>query len=351
MTSPEIILDRWVRTDARKCPGFANYVGKLDIEKVESPSFRSFLYFVQEAMNEALRSENENASGGVEHPPFHFDYLQVSKSTKNAHAFQHEGFSFIVVTLPLVELLWDLSQRLSTSPLVLQLLRIDPATANPGALHGLLFVAQLSFLVSHEYTHHVHRHINRDKDGIAGAWSEFLQDEMHGGIESQAQEIDADAYAIYLGLTNLLRGEGRNALTQMGWQDLPTIGADELLLMCFFLAITALFCALWRDDIEIRSVGEFRHPPAPVRIEYAIRVAQMWCGQNASVPPSWFGAERFRMVFRAAVEAIGGITPEAWDAHILFLLSEEGAKYDQRLSQQFDAVRKGRSKSAQAARA
>lgn len=351
MTAPEVILDRWVRTKLRKYPGYAGYIGKLDIDKVESPSLQSLLYFLQDAMNGALRSENVNASGGVAHPPFHFDYLQVNEDAENARnalAFQYEGFSFIAATLPLVELLWDLSQRLSTSPIVLRMLQIDPVTERTGALHGLLFATQLSFLVSHEYTHHVHRHIDQDGDGIAGVWSEFLQDETNGGIESQAQEIDADGYAIYLGLANLVRGEGRrNALAQMGWQDLPSIDADEFLLMCFFLAVTAFFCALWPENIKMTSIGQFRHPPAPVRIEYAIRVAKMWCGQNRSVPESWFGAERFRALFHAAVEAIGETTRHAWDAHILFLRSEEGAEYDRRLSGRFEAIRTKRDESAQ----
>ena len=73
MAPPEVILDRWVRTQLRNEPGFSGYVGKLDIERLESPSFRSFLYLIQETMNEALRLEGVNASGGVEHPPFHFD--------------------------------------------------------------------------------------------------------------------------------------------------------------------------------------------------------------------------------------------------------------------------------------
>jgi hypothetical protein len=90
-------------------------------------------------MNAALHLENSNASGGVEHPPFHFDYIEVRRDTKNAHAFQYEGFAFIVVTLPLVELLWDLSQRLSRSEFILQMLGIDRDAVRLEGLHALLF--------------------------------------------------------------------------------------------------------------------------------------------------------------------------------------------------------------------
>jgi hypothetical protein len=326
---------------SRNHRGCFGYVGKLDLEKVNSPSFRSFLCLVQDAINGALRSENTNASGGVEHPPFHFDYIEVNDGTSNAHAFQHGGFSFIVVTLPLVELLWDLSQRLSGSQLVLEMLGIPRGAVRREALHALLFQFQLSFLVSHEYTHHVHRHVDGAGDGPPGAWTEFTRDDTDGGIDSQAQELDADAYAIYLALANFIRGAGRlGALTQLGQQSLPSVDADELLLKCFFLAITSLFCARWPEKIAITSICQFRHPPAPVRIEFAIRVAQMWCGQNAAVSHSWFEAERFRGLFRAATDAIGGNTPQQWDAHISFLRSEEGSKYDRELLQRFDAIRR-----------
>jgi len=322
----------------RACGG---YVGKLDIEKIDSSSFRSLLSLVQEGMNLALRLESAGASGGVEHPPFHFDYLEVSDGKKNAHAFQHEGFSFIVATLPLVELLWDLSQKLSRSQLVLQLLGVDRAQVRLEALHALFFQFQLSFLVSHEYTHHVHEHIDRDVIAIAGAWTEFVEDETNGGMGYQAQELDADGYAIYLVLGNFLRGEGRRgALAQLGRQDLASIEADELTLKCFFLALVSMFCSLWPENINITSIWQFRHPPAPVRIEYAIRIAQMWCDQNGSVPQSWFGAGRFRGLFSAAVGAIGGAMREQWDVQISFLRGEEGSKYDRSLSEHFDAIRK-----------
>jgi hypothetical protein len=68
----------------------------------------------------------------------------------------------------------------------------------------------------------------------------------------------------------------------------------------------------------------------------------MWCDQNNSVPHSWFGAERFQGLFRAAVEGFGGNTPQQWDEHIFFLRSEEGSDYDRRLSERFDEIRKGR---------
>jgi len=350
MVPPEVILDRFVRTQLRNEPGFSNYRGKLAIERVESPSFRSFLYLIQETMNEALRLEGVNASGGIQHSPFHFDYLDVGDGMKNAHAFQYSGFSFIVVTLPLVELVWHLSHGLSRSPNVVELMRLDTGTVEPDALQGLLFKIQLAFLVSHEYTHHVHRHCAESQSGVIGVWTEFLHDTTCGNMNSQAQELDADGYAAYLVLAHLLRGEMRpSALAELGRADMPGTDGDALLLSCFFLAVLAFFCEFWRGDIDMASIYKFRHPPPPVRIKYMIQVAEMWCGQNGSVPQSWFSPARFQELFRVAAEFIGETTRQPWDAQMSFLRGADGVQYDQQLFERFEAVRKDRDELAQAA--
>ena len=292
-------------------------------------------------MNRALEVGRANEPGGVKRPPFHFDYIEVNDGTKNAHAFQYEDFSFIAVTLPLIELLWTLSEKLTASPLVLQLLQLSSREVRPDALRALLFQFQLSFLVSHEYTHDVHQHCERDKSGMAGVWTEFVESEIAGGMESQAQELDADGYAIFLALAHYVRGAGRQSLLkQLGMQDLTTYEGDELLLMCFLLALMAFFCAIWPDDVKVDSIRQLRHPPAPVRIEYARRVAKMWCTQYKSVPESWFSDERFQALFRAGLEAFGGATRQSWDAQVMFLQSEEGTRYDQQLFDHFEVVRK-----------
>jgi len=341
MAPPEVILDRFVKTRLRNDSGFAHYIGKLDIEKVESPSFRSLLYLVQETMNEALRLEGVNASGGVEHPPFHFDYFDVSDGVSNAHAFQHGGFSFIVVTLPMVELLWHLSRRLT--PLVIKLLRLDSGTVVPDVLQGLLAQIQLNFLLSHEYTHHIHRHCVEGPYDATGMWNEFSEDSIFGNIDSQAQELDADGYACYLVLAHLLRGERRDsALAALGPTDADGIDGDKLLISCFFLAVMAFFCAFWQGDVDISSLYQFRHPPPPVRIKYMIQVTEMWCGQNGSVPHWWFSPARLQELFHGAAEVIGGTTRQTWSAQMSFLRSADGSQYDGQLFERFEALRKKR---------
>ncbi|MGO9093998.1 MAG: hypothetical protein ACLQGV_02150 [Bryobacteraceae bacterium] len=341
MVPPEVILDRWIRERRlqQESP-FTDYIGKLDIERVKSPSFRSFLRLFKETANEALQLADPNASGGAQPPPFHFDYADVNEGIQNAHAFQHGGFLFIVATVPMIELIFDLSQRLSRAPRVLQLLHLDPDLQDPDTLQGLIFQIQLAFLVSHEYTHHRHRHLVGSQDGAVGVWSEFPHDATSGGINSQAQELDADGYATCLVLRFLLRGERRQgALQELGRADMPGADNDELLLACFFLAVLAFFLTFWHRGTDMAHLRQSTHPPPPVRITSAIRVAEMWCSQNRSVPESWFAPARFQTLFNAAAEAIGGLARETWDAHMSFLRSADGVQYDLQLHKQFGALR------------
>lgn len=233
MMPPEIILDRYIRENFPK-----SYSGKLDIERVRSPSLRTFLYGLQIETNDALRLENANASGGIAHPPFHFDYLDATVT--NAHAIRHESFWFIALTLPLIKCVVDVSRYLSRSPIVLQLLRLDTRALQPDILWGYLGQIQLIFLTSHEYTDLIHQHSARKK--LSVMWTEFVPQSNCGGIDSQVEELDADGYATYLVLTFLLRSERRErALIQLGQTDMPSADCDELILSCFFLAMMALF--------------------------------------------------------------------------------------------------------------
>ena len=156
MIPPEIILDRHVKENFPK-----GYFGKLNTERVRSSSFRMFLDGLQIEANDALRLENANASGGVVHPPFHFDYLDATVT--NAHAIPLAEYWFIALTLPLVMSVVDISKDLSRSPVVLQLLHLDSGTMqHPDILSGYLGQIQLLFLTSHEYTHLIHQHSARE---------------------------------------------------------------------------------------------------------------------------------------------------------------------------------------------
>ena len=111
----EVVLDNFVKN--KLCSAFPAYVSVFDLDKLE-PSKGAFLASFKDTMNEALRLESANASGGVDHLPFHFDYLEVNVGVSNAHAFEEGDYAFIVVTMPLVDACGDLSLRLCRSPTI-----------------------------------------------------------------------------------------------------------------------------------------------------------------------------------------------------------------------------------------
>ena len=130
----------------------------------------------------------------------------------------------------------------------MQLLHLDTGTLQPDILWGYLSQIQLMFLTSHEYTHLIHEHSSRKE--LSGMWTELVSHNNCGGIDSQVEELDADGYAAYLVLTFLLRSERRQrALIQLGQTNMPAADCNELILSCFFLALMALFRALWPESL------------------------------------------------------------------------------------------------------
>ena len=240
----------------------------------------------------------------------------------------------------MVELIFKISQQLSRTAGITRVLVRGPEALDQDALHGLLFQTQMNFLVSHEYTHHVHRHC------VEATASTQLRNELpvgrgYGGLDPQAQELDADGYAVMLVLAHLLRGERRtSALEALGQGGLPTLAGDAVLLLCFLLTASAYFCSSWHTGACIVSLYDLTHPPPPIRIKYVIEVAKMWCSLNGSLPTTWFDPARLQSLFAAAAELIDATTKQTWQQQISALRSREGDEYDRLLYARFEELRR-----------
>src|SRR4029077_12697554 len=136
---PEVLFDRYFRQ--RRLRG---YRGKKNLSTLR-PELAAFLAEVQSALNEALKGENRQMPGHVEHPPFYFDYIDSDEP--NALAFSDAGYSFIGLTMPLVYLLWDACVELSTSAGVGALLETVPIPEREEAILTIMFQNQLVFLI------------------------------------------------------------------------------------------------------------------------------------------------------------------------------------------------------------
>ena len=94
----------------------------------------------------------------------------------------------------------------------------------------------------------------------------------------------------------------------------------------------AYFCAFWRTNTDTKSLDRLTHP---VRINYVIRVAEMWCSQTGSLPREWFEPTKFRSLFSCASQVIDGDSKQSWSAQIETLQSNEGIEYDRLLLASF----------------
>jgi hypothetical protein len=328
---PEVILDRYVRDELSRMDGYEGYVGRQKLELLE-PDLRSLLVNIQQAFNEGLRRENTNVSGGVAHPPFYVDY--VAADAPNALAFQYEGYAFVVMTTPLVRMLLKVCERLSVSHSIARIRGADAAHSRLEGVYATLFATQLGFLIAHEYTHHIHRHLFRAEFGST-IWNEGLDNSRAGGLDNQAKEVDADAYAVYIVLTDLITGERRpKAVAILGNGVAPDSVADENLLASFVVAVGSFFYSLPSDKFDPSAVDKGTHPPQAARMSYVMDAVRSWLAQNrpsllAQVTPEWY-----QTIMRQVAESMYGASGEQdCDKQIDFLLSAPGKAYGEQLSE------------------
>ena len=323
--APEVLFHRFFQREEHSPLDRQNYKGKQDLDALE-PTVRSLLSGIQESFNEALREEKRNVPEHVDHPPFHFDY--VDSDVSNALAFRYEDYSFIGVTMTLIHMLWDTCVRLSRSEAVATLLGVTLARDEYDPVHVVLFQTQLKFVVSHEYTHHVHGHVfPRGSESMFS--NEILDDGASGSIEQQALEADADGYAAYHVLAHLIDGEGRShAVSLLKIEAAPSGFQDEVLFACFIVGVGAFLFVRPPTALDNASIYALTHPPQAARMDYVMRHAMAWCKQNRPGLEAQMTIDRFRMLMNAVAEATWGMNGgRDWAAQTASLLSQGGSEY------------------------
>jgi len=320
MSDPEVVFHRFFQSEALSYTNRARYRGKQDLGALVQPELRSALADIQVALNEALRNEKQGVREHVAHPPFHFDYVQ--SRVPNALAFQFEGFSFIGITMELVYMLWDAGYRLSQSEALAAVLGVSLTQDSSERTHVLLLGTELAFVVAHEYTHHVHGHVGEFR-------SEFLDEPYIGNLDRQAHEVDADCYAVYHVLADLIDGNRRShALKLLNLEDREKNFQDQFLFSSVIVAIGAFLYALRPAVVDNATVYRLSHPPQAARLNFIMHSAINWCSQNEPALVGYMNLERFQAIL-AAVELVaremnGGFD---WSGQTGFLGSPDGANY------------------------
>lgn len=330
---PEVLFHRFFQTLPR--PLRERYKGKKDLALLPQPEVRALLGGVQDGYNQALYDEKRNVPEHVEHPPFHFDY--IDSTYPNALAFRYEGFSFVGVTFALVEVLWDVCLRLSRSDSVATAVGVCLAPEKRERFHVVLMQTQLNFVVSHEYTHHVHGHVLR---GLGSSFiSEVLDECAAGCLQQQVLEADADGYATYHVLANLIGGDARvGALSLLGLDAEPPVLQDQALLSCFVVAVGAYFFVRPPQTVNRENIYRLTHPPQAARMNCLMHRAMVWCQQNRPTLREWMTVERFQLLMSGVVDATWGLNGgKDWVEQDAFFRSEEGARYIRKLDEDLKA--------------
>src|SRR5262249_40525706 len=125
---PEVSFDRYFR--GLKPSDQRAYEGKYDLEALENQNLKEALSRLQRGLNFALGNERP-VQEHQHHPPFHMDY--VRSHHVNALAFRHEGYSFVGLTMPLVETTFRLCIRLAQSADLLSALNLGLTVKNVGS--------------------------------------------------------------------------------------------------------------------------------------------------------------------------------------------------------------------------
>jgi hypothetical protein len=326
---PEVAFHRFFRSKELSATDREDYKGKKDLDQLQ-PAFRSLLAGIQEALNEALRNEKQNVPEHVDHLPFHFDF--VDSRIPNALAFRFDGFSFIGITMPLVYMLWDACSRLSRSDAVLAALGIPLAPEVCDPIHALLLGTQLGFVVVHEYTHHVHGHLARSRSDTVFP-NEILGARDSSNLERQAQEVDADGYAVYHVMADLIDGNRRHqALSLLGLEEQKDSMQDEVLFSSFVVAVGAFLFTRPPSTVDSAGIYQLTHPPQAARMNFILHFAISWCRQNRPRLEAHMTRERFQSLMTAVATTTWGMNGGAdWSAQTVFLQSDDGSRYISKL--------------------
>lgn len=288
----------------------------------------SFLNIVRDKLNEALRNEKQNVAEHVEHPPFEFDYIK--SETVNASAITIGGRSFIGITMPLVHLLLDTCARLGKSEAVAEVLGVGTTIEDCNAIHALVFQTQLMFVVSHEYTHHVHGHLSKTPGTVLG--DNASQSVEDGSLPEQVIEIDADGYAVFHVLAHLIAGEGRLQAIAMLGCDRSDTAQDTRLLSLFVIALGAFLFVRPPVVVDQANILKLKYPPQSVRMDFIMRNAVRWIRQNRPHLELWITPDKFQMLMRIAAGAVRGMNGgKDWEQQVNFVKSESGSEYLKKL--------------------
>jgi hypothetical protein len=319
----------------------AGYRGKADLDRplpIALPA--TLLRALQEMLNTALAKADTNVETHVEHDPFHLDYVDADEA--NAIAFCDGSYSFIGITLPQLDLLWSVAEKLSFSeklkgqlPMSLTSEQLRDMSIEQ-RIQVVIFRLGMFLVVLHEFTHIVHGHVGRT---IYNEFSNHAVGDSELRLAAQIREADADGYGVYFLLANLIDGEEHSFITHVLGIDKESSDArDQLLLLCFIASAAGFFFTMPHTALNETNVYSFGHPPQAARMRLITQAILSWSRQNRLHLKEWTTQERYELIMDPIAGAIWGANGGAdWNQQVDFLRSEPGKIYTRRLGEGLDA--------------
>jgi hypothetical protein len=176
----------------------------------------------------------------------------------------------------------------------------------------------------------VHRHVrNADESGFA---SEVLG-RNDGNIDQQARESDADGYAAYHMLENIINGPERGHVgLVLAMGDKTSDVQEKLLLCCFIIAVAAYLFTCEPQKLSSETAYTFEHPPQALRMNLLMKNVKTWCYQNRQALHEWLTLQPFQRLMNLVAAATWGMNGgNDWSDQITFLKSPEGRAYAEKV--------------------
>ncbi|HTP88796.1 MAG TPA: hypothetical protein VMJ34_17715 [Bryobacteraceae bacterium] len=310
------------------------YRGRHDLKRLQ-PSLKEQLQGLQRMFNETLRNQKKVAIH-AECPPFHFDFIDADDNDENAIATRNDFYSFIGVTVPLIFRISDACVNLSRAAGLTAVLRVQPSEQDYNELQTTLFYVLLSFIVGHEWTHHVHGHLSTG----AVVLRELVTDDLAESMDYQVKELAADGYSAYHTLRNLA-DNWTTFLPFLKFHGSTTPEVlDETFLACFIVAIAG-YMFLWPvPDVNATDIYKLSHPPQAARLNFLMHEVIGWCRQNRPRMEEWI-ERQFQTLMQVTAEAVLGRGGSVvWAKQTRFFRSPDGTAYVAELGRRIDEYRK-----------
>lgn len=258
--------------------------------------------------------------GGMQ---FHVDYLKLGTPGAYTFADREETTVFVGLTRVLVEELLELARVLASSEDVRNLIGLPGPPLADGQFTDILFFLALQFMVGHEAGHYVRGHITDRTLWFESSEPALLVNKAER-LRQQAEELEADAYAIHELCRNLIGGDAGTELVAM----LPPGGTycDEQVLTLVAIAVTGVFLAHLKHHRPTVNYATGCHPPPVLRHHRIMDAMRDWATAHGKPATAITGAGH-HAIMHAVANAIPADLRPRWNEQVDRLESAAGKQY------------------------